>query len=75
MTFSKHTLTLTSLDGVGFGHGRKCWFFAAAELKAFLAYIVVHYDIKLEGKTRPKNLFFSMGTVRLRTGKRQVEVL
>ena len=43
-------------------------FFAAAQLKALLAYIVINYDIKLEGNARPKNFFFSMGMVPSQSG-------
>ncbi|KAK7959449.1 uncharacterized protein PG986_004303 [Apiospora aurea] len=51
----------TSPDFVAFGHGRYACpgrFFAAAELKLMLAYIVLHYDIgHLE--QRPSNSWFS----------------
>ncbi len=39
-------------------------FFAASELRAVLAYIVMNYDLKLEGGgPRPKNFFFAVGLV------------
>lgn len=39
-------------------------FFAANELRAMLAYIVMNYDLKLEGEgPRPKNFFFAVSLV------------
>ena len=39
-------------------------FFAANELKALLAYILLNYDIKLGGDgTRPPNLFYGTNVV------------
>ena len=43
-------------------------FFAAAQLKALLAYMVINYDIKLEGNARPKNFFFSMNMLPSQSG-------
>ncbi|RDX48972.1 cytochrome P450 [Lentinus brumalis] len=64
---TKHQLSTTALDWVGFGHGRQSCpgrFFAASELRAVLAYIVMNYDLKLEGGgPRPKNFFFAVGLV------------
>ncbi|KAK8062284.1 hypothetical protein PG997_014381 [Apiospora hydei] len=51
----------TSPDFVAFGHGRYACpgrFFAAAELKLMLAYIVLHYDIE-HLEQRPSNSWFS----------------
>ncbi|KAK8030059.1 hypothetical protein PG993_011350 [Apiospora rasikravindrae] len=51
----------TSPDFVAFGHGRHACpgrFFAAAELKLMLAYIVLHYDIE-HLEQRPSNSWFS----------------
>ena len=39
-------------------------FFAANELRAMLAYIVMNYDLKMEdGASRPKNFFFAVSMV------------
>ncbi len=39
-------------------------FFAANELKAILAYIVVNYDLKIAGDgERPANLYFAASVV------------
>ncbi|KAI0690391.1 cytochrome P450 [Cerioporus squamosus] len=64
---TKHQLSTTALDWVGFGHGKQSCpgrFFAASELRAVLAYIVMNYDLKLEGGgPRPKNFFFAVSLV------------
>ncbi|KAI9060502.1 cytochrome P450 [Trametes sanguinea] len=56
---AKHQFATTSVDYVPFGHGKHACpgrFFAANELKAMLAYIVLNYDIKLGGDgKRPPN--------------------
>ncbi|KAI0640085.1 cytochrome P450 [Trametes polyzona] len=50
------TLEHTSSDPVCFSPGR---FFAANELRAMLAYIVLHYDIKLPDPARPpRNIYW-----------------
>ncbi|KAJ8464090.1 hypothetical protein ONZ51_g9826 [Trametes cubensis] len=58
----KHQYVNTSVDYVPFGHGKHACpgrFFAANELKAMLAYIVLNYDMKLEGDgKRPENIHF-----------------
>ncbi|KAH7926847.1 cytochrome P450 [Leucogyrophana mollusca] len=58
----KHQMVSTNLEYLPFGHGRHACpgrFFAANELKAMLAHIVVAYDVKLEGDgPRPSNLNF-----------------
>ena len=44
-------------------------FFAANELKAMLAFMVVYYDIKLAGDgSRPSNIFFGSGVVSSSSG-------
>ncbi|KAI0334068.1 cytochrome P450 [Cubamyces sp. BRFM 1775] len=52
----------TSADYVAFGHGKHACpgrFFAATELKAMLAYIVLNYDIKFDGDgQRPGNVYW-----------------
>ncbi|KAI0654307.1 cytochrome P450 [Cubamyces menziesii] len=67
----KHQFVNTSVDYVPFGHGKHACnslhdlyamlspgrFFAANELKAMLGYIVLNFDVKLEGDgKRPENV-------------------
>ncbi|KAI1791203.1 cytochrome P450 [Ganoderma leucocontextum] len=63
----KHQFVNTSLDFVSFGHGKHACpgrFFAANELKAILAYIVVNYDLKITGDgERPANMYFAATVV------------
>ncbi|KAI0827308.1 cytochrome P450 [Trametes gibbosa] len=58
---AKHQYVNTSIDYISFGHGKHACpgrFFAANELKAMLAYMVLNYDMKLPGDgKRPKNLY------------------
>jgi len=47
---------------LAFGYGKHACpgrFFAANELKAMLCYVVMNYDVKLEGdsKVRPENMY------------------
>ena len=45
-------------------------FFAANELKAMLAYIVLNYDLKLAGNgERPANMYFGTNVIPCRTGE------
>ncbi|RDX42957.1 cytochrome P450 [Lentinus brumalis] len=57
---TKHQFVNTSVEYVPFGHGKHACpgrFFAANELKAMLAYIVLHYDLKSAGDGgRPPNV-------------------
>ncbi|KAI0737381.1 cytochrome P450 [Daedaleopsis nitida] len=56
---TKHQFVNTSLEYISFGHGRHACpgrFFAANELKAILAFIILNYDVKLTDKGRLKNL-------------------
>ncbi|EJD07780.1 cytochrome P450 [Fomitiporia mediterranea MF3/22] len=57
-----HQLVSTSNEFLPFGHGRHACpgrFFAANELKAMMAYLVLNYDMKLpDGQDRPKDLEF-----------------
>ncbi|KAI0640078.1 cytochrome P450 [Trametes polyzona] len=59
---TKHQYVNTSTEYVSFGHGKHACpgrFFAANELKAMLAYLVLNYDIKLPGDgKRPANLYW-----------------
>ncbi|TFK91861.1 cytochrome P450 [Polyporus arcularius HHB13444] len=63
----KHQFVHTSVDNISFGHGRHACpgrFFAANELKAMLAYIVLNYDLKLPTSgPRPDNLYFSSNVI------------
>lgn len=56
---TRHQLATTGLDALSFGHGNHACpgrFFAASEIKVVLAYLLQHYDIKLEeGHERPEN--------------------
>ncbi|KAL7285069.1 hypothetical protein ACG7TL_000160 [Trametes sanguinea] len=58
----KHQYANTSIEYIAFGHGKHACpgrFFAANELKAMLAYIVLNYDLKLGGDgKRPHNVHF-----------------
>ncbi|OSX67134.1 hypothetical protein POSPLADRAFT_1164419 [Postia placenta MAD-698-R-SB12] len=51
----------TSREFITFGHGKHACpgrFFAVNELKAMMAYIILHYDVKLEeGVSRPENVW------------------
>ncbi|KAL3961322.1 hypothetical protein ACCO45_002845 [Purpureocillium lilacinum] len=54
----------TGIDNINFGHG--IWacpgrFFASAEIKVVLAYILRHYDVKLKsGEPKPKQQHFGL---------------
>ncbi|KAF8575896.1 cytochrome P450 [Ramaria rubella] len=54
----------TNPDYISFGHGKHACpgrFFAANELKAVMAHLVLNYDIKLENEgTRPPNMWFAL---------------
>ncbi|KAI1792290.1 cytochrome P450 [Ganoderma leucocontextum] len=69
----KHQFVNTSVDFVSFGHGKHACpgrFFAASELKALLAYIVLNYDLKLGGDgKRPANIYYGTNVVPSVTGK------
>ncbi|RDX53553.1 cytochrome P450 [Lentinus brumalis] len=64
---TKHHLVHTSLEYMSFGHGKHACpgrFFAANELKAMLAYVVLNYDLKLPGDgPRPDNFCFGMNLI------------
>ncbi|TFK79302.1 cytochrome P450 [Polyporus arcularius HHB13444] len=61
---TKHHLVHVSHEYLAFGYGKHACpgrFFAAIELKAMLAYIVLNYDLKLPGDgLRPKNVSFGL---------------
>ncbi|PIL31339.1 cytochrome P450 [Ganoderma sinense ZZ0214-1] len=69
----KYQFVNTSLDYISFGHGRHACpgrFFAANELKALLAYIVVNYDMKLGGDgKRPASIFYGTSVIPSPTGQ------
>ncbi|RPD62663.1 cytochrome P450 [Lentinus tigrinus ALCF2SS1-7] len=64
---TKHHLVHTSPEYMPFGHGKHACpgrFFAANELKAMLAYIVLNYDLKLPGDgRRPGNVYFANNVI------------
>ena len=56
----KFDMVSTSLQFLAFGYGRHACpgrFFAAAELKMMLAYIITTYDLKLADGVRPPDVF------------------
>ncbi|TFK88883.1 cytochrome P450 [Polyporus arcularius HHB13444] len=59
---TKHQYVNTSVEYIPFGHGKHACpgrFFAANELKAMLAFIVLNYDVKLANDApRPENRCF-----------------
>jgi len=60
LTDRKFDMVTTSLQSLAFGHGRHVCpgrFFAAAEIKMMLAYIIITYDTKLARDVRPPDLF------------------
>jgi cytochrome P450 len=67
---ARHQALSTSVDHLTFGYGRHACpgrFFAVNEVKAFLAHIVVTYDIKFEeGKQAPRELH--VGSMRIPRG-------
>ncbi|KAI0354621.1 cytochrome P450 [Trametes cingulata] len=64
---TKHQFVNTSVEYVAFGHGKHACpgrFFAANELKAMFAYMIVNYDMKLpEGQGRPENVYWGATVV------------
>ncbi|TFK56598.1 cytochrome P450 [Heliocybe sulcata] len=70
---TKHQLVSTGNDYLSFGHGRHACpgrFFAAAELKAMLAHLVLNYDVKLENEgVRPPDEWVGVSRVPNRTAE------
>nr|BEI74071.1 cytochrome P450 monooxygenase [Trametes versicolor] len=70
---TKHQFVNTSVEYVPFGHGKHACpgrFFAANELKAMLAYIVLNYDVKLPGDgKRPLNMYWGPTVLPAPAGK------
>ncbi|THH19419.1 hypothetical protein EW146_g1766 [Bondarzewia mesenterica] len=64
----KNQFSSTSPEYLAFGHGKHACpgrFFAASELKAMLAHIVLTYDVRFEdGKTKPPNVYLGPHLVR-----------
>ncbi|KAI0741599.1 cytochrome P450 [Daedaleopsis nitida] len=64
---TKHQFVNTSVDYIPFGHGKHACpgrFFAANELKAMLAYIVLNYDMKIAGDgSRPENIYLAVNVI------------
>ncbi|EMD34619.1 hypothetical protein CERSUDRAFT_86021 [Gelatoporia subvermispora B] len=56
---TKHQFVSTSVEYISFGHGKHACpgrFFAANELKAMLAHVLINYDVKFEREgVRPEN--------------------
>lgn len=63
---SREQFAATSLDYIAFGHGKHACpgrFFAAAELKLMLAYVVSNFDVRTEESgVRPPNVYFGVTT-------------
>ncbi|KAI0741267.1 cytochrome P450 [Daedaleopsis nitida] len=70
---TKHQFVNTSTEYIAFGHGKHACpgrFFAANELKAMLAYIVLNYDLKIaDGGERPKNIHYGPNVIPSFTGE------
>ncbi|KAJ6612093.1 cytochrome P450 [Mycena sp. CBHHK59/15] len=70
--FKRHMIT-TGMDHLVFGHGQHACpgrFFAATELKAMLAHILINYDVKAETPgVRPPDQFFALLTMPNSKGK------
>ncbi|KAJ7486891.1 cytochrome P450 [Mycena latifolia] len=69
--FTKHLVT-TSADYLPFGHGKHARFFAATELKAMLAHVVLNYDVKLDdsaGGKRPPDQSIGAALIPDRTAR------
>ncbi|KAI0668027.1 cytochrome P450 [Trametes maxima] len=70
---TRHQFVNTSVDYMPFGHGKHACpgrFFAANELKAMLAYIVLHYDLELpEGTELPVNHYDQLNVTPAPKGK------
>ncbi|KAI0962094.1 hypothetical protein AcV7_001014 [Taiwanofungus camphoratus] len=80
----KHQYVSTSPEYIAFGHGKHACpgrFFAANELKAVLAHIVIKYDVKFEGEGgRPDNMWLGTSVLpqpsaKVMFRKRQTEKL
>jgi cytochrome P450 len=60
----KYQHATTGIDNINFGHG--IWacpgrFFASAEIKVVLAYLLMHYDLKLKpGEAKPSQQHFGL---------------
>jgi len=69
----KHQLVATSTEYLPFGHGRHACpgrFFAANELKAMLAHVLLTYDVKTEVEgQRPSDMWFSAHCLPNQTAK------
>ncbi|KAF8522680.1 cytochrome P450, partial [Gautieria morchelliformis] len=65
----QHSLVSSRMDFISFGLGKHIWspgrFFAALEMKTFLAYILLNFDVKLpDGQTeRPPNTYVGSACV------------
>jgi len=65
--FNKNSVVNLRNDYIIFGHGRPGCpgrFFAITEIKAFVAHLLMNYDIKLDPEAPPfKNLWFNFATI------------
>jgi cytochrome P450 len=66
-------MVTTGVDHLSFGHGPNACpgrFFAATELKAILAHILINYDVRAEQEgVRPKDTMFGLHISPSRKGK------
>ncbi|KAJ7086278.1 cytochrome P450 [Mycena epipterygia] len=69
----KHNMVSTSADHLAFGFGKHSCpgrFFAAAELKLIMAYILINYEVKAQKEgVRPPDFSFGLGRGPSMTGK------
>ncbi|KAI0368877.1 cytochrome P450 [Pilatotrama ljubarskyi] len=70
---TRHQFVNTSVEYIPFGHGKHACpgrFFAANELKAMLAYMVLNYDLKLpDDAPPPKNIYWATNVIPAVNGK------
>jgi len=69
----KHQIAATNPSFLVFGHGKHACpgrFFAANELKAMVAHLVLNYDVKLENEgVRPSDIWFMSNCIPNRTAE------
>jgi cytochrome P450 len=59
VTSQYHQFVTSNKTSLNFGYGKHACpgrFFASAEIKMILAYLLISFDFKLEGGERPKNI-------------------
>lgn len=70
-------LTATGADFQSFGHGRHACpgrFFASQEMKLMLAHIVMNYDVRVVGGSRPANKNFGGSSVPSEEAQLQIKL-